>query len=200
MIVNLTTSGLMLRGPDVIQQRLQPVSLRPEICSLDIGSVNFRDRAFINPPEWTEAAARKMQECGVKPEIEVFDTGHIYQALDCFNRGMFDKPLYLQLCMGTRWGIDATPENLVFMKSLLPEGVLWSVLGVGRAQLPMITMAMLMGGHVRVGFEDNLFLRKGVLAKSNAQMVEMAVDLAKQLQLEVATPDEAREILGLRPS
>ena len=99
--------------------------------------------------------------------------------------------------MGVSWGIEATPENLLFMKNKLPPNVPWSVLGVGRTQLPMITLGILLGGNIRVGFEDNIYLRKGVLAKSNAQMVEMAVKLVGQLQQEVATPNDARRILGL---
>jgi 3-keto-5-aminohexanoate cleavage enzyme len=198
MMVNLTTSGLFLRGPDVISQRLQPVHLKPDLCSLDLGSINFRDRVFINPPEWAEAAARTMQENGVKPELEVFDVGHIYQARDLIRRGLIDDSPYFQLCMGVMWGMEASAENLLFMKAKLPPDALWSVLGVGKAQLPMITMAMLLGGNVRVGFEDNLYLKKGVLASSNAQMVEMAADLAERLGRQVATPAEARRILGIK--
>src|SRR4030042_7202229 len=187
MIVNLTTSGLRLSGPDVIEERLQPVTLRPEICSYDLGSLNFQDKVFYHPPEWGEAAPKRMREFGVKPEIEVFDVGHIYQAIHYIERGLIDQPPIFQLCMGTRWGIGATPENLLFMKSKLPPGSIWSVLGVGREQLAMITMAILLGGNIRVGFEDNIYLKKGVLAKSNAQFVEMAVNLITLLQCEVAT-------------
>ena len=99
--------------------------------------------------------------------------------------------------MGAGWGIEATPENMLFMKSLLPSDIPWSVMGVGRTQLPMITMGIILGGHIRVGFEDNIYLRRGVLLKSNAQMVEVAVNLVQQLQGEVATPNDAREILGI---
>jgi 3-keto-5-aminohexanoate cleavage enzyme len=198
MIINLTTSGLMLSGSNIIEQRLQPVALRPDICSLDIGSLNFQDTTFLNPPEWGEFAAKRMREYKVKPEIEVFDSGHIYQAVDYIQKGLFDDPPYFQICMGTKWGIEANPENLLFMKSRLPSNALWSVLGVGRAQLQMITMAILIGGNIRVGFEDNIYLKKGILAKSNAQIVEMAVNLVNHLQCEVATPDEARDILGIR--
>jgi 3-keto-5-aminohexanoate cleavage enzyme len=200
MLVNLTTSALFLSGPDVIEQRLQPVTLKPDICSLDIGSVNFPVKTFHNPPEWGETAAKRMREYKVKPEIEVFDVGHIYQALDYLGKGLFDDPPYFQLCMGTKWGIEGTLENLLFMKSKLPPNALWSVLGVGRAQLPMITMGILLGGNVRVGFEDNIHLSKGVLAKSNAQFVEMAANLVNHLQKEVATPNEVRGILGVQPS
>jgi 3-keto-5-aminohexanoate cleavage enzyme len=201
MIVNLTTSGLFLAGEkeeEGIARRLQPVLLKPELCSFDLGSMNFHDRVFVNPPNWAEAATRCMRENGVKPEIEVFDVGHIYQALDLIKRKLIDPPPYFQLCMGVRWGMEGTAENLVFMKSKLPSEAVWSALGVARAQLPMITMAALMGGNVRVGFEDNLFLKQGVLAASNAQLVEMAKDMVERLGYEVAKPGEARRILGLK--
>lgn len=200
VLINLTTSGLHIEGEDVVARRLAPVALQPELCSLDIGSVNFRDRLFANPPDWGETAARAMQAAGVKPEIEVFDVGHIHQARHLIERGLIDPPPYFQLCMGVDWGIPATAENLLFMQRQLPPGAVWSVLGVGRAQLPMITLGILLGGHIRVGFEDNLYLRKGVPAPGNAAFVEMAVNLAHQLQREVATPAEARAILGLRPT
>jgi 3-keto-5-aminohexanoate cleavage enzyme len=198
MIINLTTSGFYLGGADVIEKRLQPATLKPELCSLDIGSLNFRDRVFNNSPEWGRIAAQRMRELGVKPEIEVFDTGHISQAIEFVQEGLFDHPVYFQLCMGARWGIEATPENLLFMTRKIPKDAVWSVLGVGKAQLPMITMALLLGGHIRVGFEDNLYIKRGVLAKSNAQLVEMAVSLVHHLQLEVANSNEARSVLGIR--
>jgi 3-keto-5-aminohexanoate cleavage enzyme len=191
ILVNLTTSGLFLGGPDMIDDRLGPVTLRPDLCSLDIGSVNFRERAFVNPPAWGEAAAQRMREYGVKPEIEVFDVGHIYQALDYIQQGRFDPPPYFQLCMGARWGMAATPENLLFMRSKLPADARWSVLGVGPGQLPMITMGILLG---------NVYIRRGVLARSNAESVEMAASLVGQLQRDVATPSEARAILGVQGS
>jgi 3-keto-5-aminohexanoate cleavage enzyme len=197
MLVNLTTSGLFLAGSDLTEKRLQPVALRPEICSLDLGSINFPDAVFLNPPEWARAAAQKMREYGVKPEIEVFDVGHIHQALDLIEDGLIDDPPYFQLCMGIRWGIEATPENLLFMKGKLPPDARWSVLGVGRAQKEMIALGILLGGSVRVGFEDNIYLREGILAKSNAQLVEMAVDLIRVLDREPATPAEARQMLGI---
>ena len=200
MLINLTTSGYHLRGPDIIEQRLGPITLQPEICSLDIGSVNFVDGAFVNPPDWGRAAAERMREHGVKPEIELFDVGHLYQALDFIEAGLIEAPPYFQLCMGIKWGIEATPENLLFMQSKLPAEACWSVLGVGRSQFPMITMGVLLAGHIRVGFEDNLYLRKGILAESNAQFVSAAVDLVESLQREVATPAEAREILGISGS
>jgi 3-keto-5-aminohexanoate cleavage enzyme len=198
MLINLTTSGYHLHGLDITEQRLGPIGLQPEICSLDIGSINFVDGAFVNPPDWGRAAAVRMQEQGVKPEIELFDLGHLHQALDFIEEGLIDAPPYFQLCMGIKWGIEATAENLRFMQSKLPKAAAWSVLGVGRTQFPMITLGAQLGGHIRVGFEDNLYLREGVLAKSNAQLVAAAVDLVEGIQRDVATPSEARAILGIR--
>lgn len=197
ILINLTTSGMNVPGRNVIEERLEPVALQPEICSLDVGSMNFGERVFLNPPDWGRAAARRMRAAGVKPEIEVFDAGHVRQARVLIDEGLFAPPPFVQLCMGAGWGIEATAENLLFMKNLLPDGVPWSVLGVGRSQLPMITLGIILGGHVRVGFEDNLYLRRGVLLESNAQMVEVAAGLVETLQHEVATPAEARRILGL---
>ena len=197
ILINLTTSGGNIPGKNIIEERLEPVTLKPEICSLDVGSLNFGDRMFLNPPEWGRAAAQRMREQGVKPEIEVFDAGHIRQAIHLISEGLFEDPPYIQLCMGAGWGIEATPDNMLFMKNLLPPDIPWSVMGVGRTQLPMITMGIILGGHIRVGFEDNIYLRRGVLLKSNAQMVEVAVNLVQQLQGEVATPSDAREILGI---
>jgi 3-keto-5-aminohexanoate cleavage enzyme len=197
MLVNLTTSGLHLSGPDAIAQRLEPVHLKPDMCSLDLGSMNFRERVFSNPPQWAREAAKCMAETGVKPEIEVFEPGHIRQAVDLIKSGLILPPPAFQLCMGVYWGIEASAESLLFMKSRLPSDCCWSVLGIGPGQLPMITMGILLGGHIRVGFEDNIYRKKGVLAKSNAEMVDMAVDLAVRLGREVATPVQARELLGL---
>lgn len=197
MLINLTTSGLDLKGEDVIEQRLAPVKLAPELCSLDIGSVNFRERVFVNPPAWGVLAAECMRAVGVKPEIEVFDIGHIAQAQSLIDDGLIETPPYYQLCMGVGWGIEATPENLHFMHSKLPPEAIWSVLGIGQAQLPMNTVGIQLGGHVRVGFEDNLYLEKGVLAKNNAQFVERIVQLAGDMGRQIASPAEVRRILGL---
>jgi 3-keto-5-aminohexanoate cleavage enzyme len=201
MLVNLTTSALNIRGTaqEIVEKRLEPISLRPDICSLDVGSLNFADALFANPPHFGETAARRMLEAGVKPEIELFDSGHAEQALDLVARGLVATPVWYQLCMGIRWGMAATPENLLFLRGKLPPDACWSVLGVGRAQLTMVTMGLLLGGHVRVGFEDNLFLRKGVPAPSNAAFVEQVVALARQLGRPIATPAQARTLLGIPP-
>ncbi len=140
-----------------------------------------------------------MREAGVKPEIETFDLGHVAQARHLTEQGLLDDPPYFQLCLGIAWGADADLESLLTMKAKLPAGSKWSVLSPGPAQLPMTTHALLLGGHVRVGFEDNLYLSRGVQAETNAQFVDRTVRLARELQREVATCEEARSILNIRP-
>ena len=195
ILINLTTSGLRLSGPDVIKQRLKNAELRPDICSFDIGSMNFNDWVFVNSPQWSESAANFFKEHNVKPEIEVFDVGHIYQAIELIRRGLILEPPFFQICMGVKWGIEATIENLIFMKNKLPKNSVWSVLGIASAQLPMNVTGIFMGGHVRVGFEDNIYFKKGIKAKSNAQFVERIVKLAKEFDREIATVEDARKIL-----
>ena len=197
LLINLTTSGFNIVGPDADERRLDPLSLHPDLCSLDVGSLNFRDRVFINTVEWVDRAAQRMRAAGTKPEIEVFDLGHLRQANDLIERGLVADPPWIQLCLGIRWGIEGTLRALVDMSDRLPAGAQWSVLAPGPLQLPITTHALLMGGHVRVGFEDNVYLSRGVKADSNAQFVERTVRLARELQREVATCDEARALLGL---
>jgi 3-keto-5-aminohexanoate cleavage enzyme len=201
MIINLSTCGLSLEGDIdyVSERRLEPIELKPEICTLDVGSVNltYRNKTFINPPGWCEKAAARMKEYGVKPELEVFDTGHVAQAIDLIDQGLIAGNPLFTLCMGVGWGMQGTVDNLSFMEKTLPANALWSVLAVGRVQLPMVATGLLLGGNVRVGLEDNIYIRKGVLAKSNAEFVENSVELIHLLQQEVATPSESREILGL---
>ena len=200
LLINLTTSAFNLEGPEKGRRRLMPLELKPELCSLDVGSLNFRGgRVFVNPPDWVELAAREMRKAGVKPELEVFDLGHVRQAVDLVKRGLLDDPPYFQICLGVPWGIDGDLEGLLAMKNRLPENSQWSVMGVGPGQLPLTTHALLLGGHIRVGFEDNLYLSRGVKADSNARFVERAVALAKLLAREVASCAEARQILGLPP-
>ncbi len=197
LLINLTTSGFNIKGPDVGTVRLEPIGLAPDLCSLDVGSLNFRGSVFINPPDWVEKAAQQMVKAGVKPEIEVFDLGHMRQAQHLIEMGLVASPPWMQLCLGIPWGIEGTLEALLAMHQRLPQGAIWSVLAPGPLQLPLTTHALLMGGHVRVGFEDNLYLERGVKASGNAQFVERTVKLAESLQREVASCDEAREMLGL---
>ena len=199
LLINLTTSSFSLSGPNINEKRLMPLELKPDICSLDVGSLNFRGSIFINPPEWGDMAAESMSRAGVKPEVELFDLGHAIQAGDMVKRGLLQAPPYFQICLGVKWGAPADIDTLLTFLSHLPQGSQWSVLGVGPHQLPLTTHAMLLGGHVRVGFEDNLYFSRGVKAKSNAEFVERTVKLAKLLQREVATCAEARTILGIPP-
>lgn len=179
-------------------QRHQPVSeLLPEICTLDIGSINFGDMVYINPADWMREHARLILESGVKPELECFDTGYIRMAHQLMNEGLIeDHPLF-QLCLGIPWGAEADTETMLYMRDRLPKDAHWSAFGIGRMQMPMAAQSVLLGGHVRVGLEDNLYLKKGVLA-SNAQLVDKAVSMMHELGTEPMTPEEAREHLGLK--
>ena len=198
MLLNFTTSALNLMGDNIMEQRIGPTTLGPELCTLDIGSMNFRNRVFINPPEWGPYCTQKAREGGVKPELECFDTGHITLCKFLIDDGLVDPPYLFQLCMGTAGGIPADSKNFVFMIESLPkDDVVWTSLGIGRHQFPIAALSIINGGHVRVGFEDNVYLSKGVLAKSNAELVEKAVRLARELGRDIATPEETRKILDI---
>lgn len=178
-------------------ERLQPTELSPEMATLDCGTCNFGgDEVFVNTENTIKNFGKIMIERNVKPEIEVFDKGMIDLAIRYQKQGFINKPMHFDFVMGVQ--ISATPRDLVFMANSLPEGSTWTVAGVGRSQFQMAAMGIVMGGHVRVGFEDNVYIEKGVLAKSNGELVERVVRLAKELGREIATPDEARVILGLK--
>ena len=180
------------------EERLAPTELKPEMATLDCGTCNFGgDEIFVNTENMIKAFAERMNENGIKPEIEVFDKGMIDMASRLEKKGFIHKPMHFDFVMGVNGGISGEPRDLLFMVESIPAGSTWTVSGVGRFEYPMVTMGILMGGHVRVGFEDNVFLEKGVLAKSNGEMVEKVVRIAKELGREIATPKEAREILGL---
>lgn len=192
IILNLTTSG------PVDDERIRPVTdLRPEMASFDAGSTNLNDWVFVNHPAFLERLAKEMLDSGVKPEIEVFEPGFINNALMIAKKGLLQPPFHFQFVLGAPGAEPATPKNLLHLVESIPPGSTWSVIGVGRAQLPMAAMSIIMGGHVRVGMEDNVYLRKGVLAKSNAEFVGQIVELAGFLQRRVATVGDARRILGL---
>lgn len=179
-------------------ERLQPTELHPEMATLDCGSVNFGgDEVFLNSETTIRNFGKILKERGVKPEIEVFDKGMVDLAIRYQKEGYIDKPMHFDFVLGVQ--MAATARDLAFISSSLPEGSTWTVAGLGRHQFNMAALAIVMGGHVRVGFEDNLYLEKGVLAKSNGEMVEKVVKLANLLGREVATPAEAREILSLKP-
>lgn len=191
IIVQTSTGGAVGMSAE---ERLQPVMLKPEMASLTTGTVNFGRGVFENSPEMIEQFARTMVEQGVVPEIEAFDVGHIANALALVKQGILKLPLHFDFVLGVPGGIPGTVKNLLFMSESIPEGCTWSVAGIGRAQLPLATAAIILGGHVRVGLEDNIYYSKGVLT-SNVMLVDRVVRLARELGREVATPDEARRIL-----
>jgi uncharacterized protein (DUF849 family) len=173
------------------------LKLRPEICSLDMGSLNMGDFVFINtPPHLTEMAAA-VQEIGVRPELEVFEAGHIRLARSMLDRGVLKTPPLFQICLGVTWGQPATPDAMGYMQRLLPNDATWFAFGVGAGQFPMAALAPQLGGHVRVGLEDNLYLEKGVLAPSNAALVEKAAKIVRMIGSDIASTSEARTLLGL---
>jgi uncharacterized protein (DUF849 family) len=190
--------GTTLATPEARVRHVE--TLRPELCSLDVGSLNFGRHVFVNTPDHLAAMAARIRAAGVKPEIEVFDTGHIRQALAMLAQGELDRPPLFQICLGIPWGAAATPESMLFMRDLLPPDAVWSGFGISRDQFRMVAQAVLLGGHVRVGLEDNLYLERGVLAPGNAALVERAVGMVRALGEEVASPAEARAIFGLRPA
>ncbi|MFE2207700.1 MULTISPECIES: BKACE family enzyme [Streptomyces] len=192
-----------LPGTDLVSglDRLPHVEdLLPDICTLDCGSLNFGDGSnlYVSTPDMLRTGAKRIQELGVRPELEIFDTGQLWFAKQLLAEGLLDDPTVFQLCMGIPWGAPADPGVLQSMVNMLPRGAQWASFALGRMQMPWVAQSILLGGHVRVGLEDNLYLGKGVKA-TNGQLVERAVRITESLGSRVATPDEARETLGLRP-
>lgn len=195
-ILNLSTGSA--GGRAGLDERLDCLELRPEMATLDCGSMNFGDeRVFTNPFHWLRKAAGRMRELGVRPEIEVFDTGMIANGLRLIEEGLIDGPGAWQLCLGVRGGAPADLVTVAHMLSRLPLGAQWSLLGVGRHQLPVNLISVGFGGHARTGLEDNIYFRRGELATSNGQLVRRLVGLAAACDRPVATPDEARALLGI---
>jgi uncharacterized protein (DUF849 family) len=190
-------------GTDLIgaSERLAHVEeLLPEICTLDCGSMNFAaggDYVLLNTPGVLRAMARKVQELGVRPELEVFDTGHLVLVKELIQEGLIDHPLLIQLCMGIPYGAPDDPTTLMALVSRLPTGAVYSAFSIGRKQLPYVAMAALAGANVRVGLEDNIWLSRGVLA-TNGQLVERAVTILASMNATVLGPDAVREQLQLR--
>jgi uncharacterized protein (DUF849 family) len=215
IILNLTTGmgGDLFLGPDddplalrdytdcVGQlERMQHVEqLLPEICSMDCGSFNYDEGAYvyISTPGMLRLGARRLQEIGVKPELEVFDLGHLSFARKLLAEGLLEAPPLFQICLGIRWGADADTRNFQTMVDQLPAGSNWAGFGVGSLEMPMVAQAVLLGGNIRVGLEDNLYLEKGVFA-TNAQLVDKAITIVQLLGGDIQTPAEARQSLGLK--
>lgn len=191
----------LLPGTDLVSalERLAHVEeLRPEICTIDCGSLNFGEgsQVYISTPDMLREGAERIKELGVKPEMEIFDTGNLWFANIMVEEGLIAPPPLYQLCMGIPYGAPVNAGLLHAMVNMLPKGAEWTSFAIGRDQLPWVAQSVLLGGHVRVGLEDNLYLSKGVKA-TNAQLTERAIQIVHDLGASVATPDEAREILQL---
>ena len=215
VIINLTTGmgGDLFLGPDEepmnfsdntdcvgMMERIKHVEeLLPEICSLDCGSFNYAegDYVYISTPNMLEQGARRLQEIGVKPELEVFELGHISFAKHLIAQGLVDDPPLFQVCLGIRWAAEANTASFKTMVDALPEGCNWAGFGISAMEMPMVAQAVLLGGNIRVGLEDNLYLEKGVFA-SNGQLVERACNIVQLMGCSIQTPSEARQTLGLK--
>lgn len=214
-IMNITCGGGGLFRPDPAdesragpgsdiasaEERVRHIEMiRPDMCSIDVCTQNQMDGAneyvYLNTPATLRKMAKSFQELGVKPEIEVFSPGDLLLANQMVADGLFDAPPMYQFVMGTRWGLPATPETMIYMRNLLPANAIWAAFGIARMQMPMVAQAVLLGGNVRVGLEDNLYLSKGIFA-TNGQLVAKARGIIESLGYDVATPAEAREMLGL---
>lgn len=187
--------GTDLVGPEERIEHI--VALRPEICSLDCGSLNFDDLLYLTTPTYLRRMAKAIRDLGIRPEIEVFDTGHIHLARQLIDEGLIAEPPLFQLCLGIKWAAEASTRGMKAMQELLPPGAIWAGFGLGRMQMPMVAQAVLLGGNVRVGLEDNLYLERGVLA-TNAQLVERAAKIIELLGARVLSPAETRAKLCLR--
>ena len=195
VIIQPSTGGAVGMTAD---ERLEPLELHPEMATLDCGTLNFGgDEIFVNTENMIKEFGKRMIERGIKPECEVFDKSMIDMALRLSKKGFIEEPLHFNLVMGVNGGISGEPRDLLYLTESLPKNSTFTVSGIGRHQLSLNTMAILLGGHVRVGFEDNIYLRKGELAESSADFVKRIVDLSVILGREIATPKDARRILGL---
>jgi uncharacterized protein (DUF849 family) len=190
-------------GTDMVgaAERLAHIEeLRPEICTLDCGTMNFAaggDYVMVNTPSMLRAMAARIRELGVRPELEVFDTGHLVQVHELIADGLIEPPPLIQLCTGIPYGAPDDPSTLLAMVNRLPEGAVYSTFSIGRMQLPFVALAPLVGANVRVGLEDNIYLSRGRLA-TNAELVERAVSILDAMNVRVLGPDDVRERLALR--
>lgn len=194
--INITSSGGLGFSDE---DRIYPLQqLLPEMASYDAGTLNWQHKSiFENNPQFLEKLGFALQESNIKPEIEIFHAGMVYEALHYYKIGALKDPMHFQFVLGVPGGMDATVENLVFLKSLLPANTTWAAAGVGRGHLPIMYTTIAMGGHLRVGLEDNVMYHKNQLAESNGQLVARAKRLIEEAGLEVASPDEARQIFNM---
>lgn len=213
LIINLTTGPGGRFVPDENEPRvaapgttlLHPLkrvehiaALRPDVCSLDLNTMNSGGDVVMNTPANVRKMAGVIRGAGVMPELEIFDSGDLNMALDFIREGVLDGPGLWTFVLGVKYGFAPTPETIFYARNMLPQGAHWSAFGIGRAEFPIVAQAWLAGGHVRVGLEDNIYLEKGVLAPNNAALVAKARDIVKSLGGEIASSSEARTVLGLR--
>jgi uncharacterized protein (DUF849 family) len=212
LIINLTTgpggryvptesdpkvfaTGTTLCGP---LKRVEHVAaLKPEICSLDLNTMNSGADVVMNTPSNVRKMAKVIREAGVMPELEIFDSGDLNLAKDLIADGTVDGPGLYTFVMGVKYGLNTDPATLLYMRDQLPSGALWAAFGISRAEFPIVAQAWLLGGHIRVGMEDNIYLEKGVLCESNAQLVNRAKRIISDLGGQLASSNEARQMLGL---
>ncbi|OWW21182.1 3-keto-5-aminohexanoate cleavage protein [Noviherbaspirillum denitrificans] len=212
MVINLTTGpgGRFIPSQDdpkvaapgstlmVPEKRVEHIPiLKPDICTLDLNTMNSGPDVVINTPANVIRMAKVINTAGVKPEIEIFDSGDLHLAHDLIRTGVLKGPGLFSFVLGVNYGFSATPETMLYARSLLPQGAVWTGFGIGRHEFPMVAQSYLYGGHVRVGFEDNLYLEKGVLAPSNAALVQRAREIVESIGGQIASAQEARAILGL---
>ncbi len=212
LIINLTTGPggrfipsvddprVAAPGSTLVQpeKRVEHVRvLKPDVCSLDLNTMNSGGDVVINTPRNVRIMAKIMREAGVKPELEIFDSGDMHLARDLIADGTLEGPGMWTFVTGVKYGFSSSPETLLYARSLLPAGAIWSAFGIGRFEFPIVAQAWLAGGHVRVGMEDNIYLEKGVLAQSNAELVLKAKRVIEDLGGALATPREARAMLNL---
>lgn len=212
LVINLTTGpgGRFVPGEDDPKayapgttllpplERVRHVELiRPDICTLDLNTMNSGPDVVINTPRNVRKMAAAMRAAGVKPELEIFDSGDLNLALDMIRDGSLDGPGLYTFVLGVKYGFAPTPETVLYARNMLPPGAIWAAFGIGRTEFPMVAQAWLMGGHVRVGMEDNIYLERGVLARSNAELVQRAREIVTAMGGRIATPRDAREIIGL---
>ena len=201
VIINITSSGgHSLDGMAADETRMLPFrTLKPEMGSYDCGTLNWLHKTvFENNPQFLENLGKLYQETGTKPEIEIFDVGMLDNAKYYMKTGVLKAPCHFQFIMGAPGGMAGTVENLVYLHSQLPEGSTWSASGLSKAHIPVMLTALALGGHIRVGLEDNVYYSHGILAKSNSQLVQRAAEIIRAAGFGTATPDEARKILGIK--
>jgi 3-keto-5-aminohexanoate cleavage enzyme len=195
VVIQTSTGGSVGMSED---ERAQPLDLKPEMATLTTGTVNFGDEVFENPYPLVERFFLRMREIGVQPEFEVFDTGMVETAARLVAEHDAEaRHLHFDLVLGVPGGMAGTPRSVLHLTSILPPGATWTATGIGRTHLPVTLAALALGGHVRTGFEDTIYLAKGRVAESNAELIARVASIAAQTGREVATPDQAREIVGI---